>query len=226
MIRNGLLFCCALIWAADARAQAVVDERVWFVATFQESGSPETPWRWSIDAITRSRNGVSDLDTLTFRPTVIYALNSRSSLGGGYANVTSFPASGGALTEHRIHGQYVWSGPAAGGTLSLRTRIESRFHEGNSGPLGRFRQQVRFTHAFRKGSRLSWVAYDEFMVHLNNTTRSARGVEQNRAFAGVSLAASRATRIELGYLNQFQPGYRGAPDRINHVLSSALAVSF
>ena len=33
-------------------------------------------------------------------------------------------------------------------------------------------------------------------------------------------------RVEAGYLNQFLPGHRGAADRMNHVLSTVLAISF
>jgi hypothetical protein len=227
MIRRAFcFFCLVLAWAADARAQTVTDERVWFVLLLQENGSAESPWRWTFETLARSRDGVSDLDTLGLRPTIIYALDSHSAVGGGYAVVPGFPASGGTTIEQRVYGQYTWNGPIAGGTLALRTRVESRFIEDNSGPLGRFRQQVRFSHAVRKGSRLSVVAYDEFFVHVNNTTRTARGVDQNRAFAGISVNLPRSTRIETGYLNQFSPGHRGAPDRVNHVLSSALVVGF
>jgi len=223
MIRKVLFVCLVMTWAADARAQAVTDERVWFSASFQETGSPNSPWRWALEAFVRSREGVSDVDSAAVRPVVLYALTSHSLIGGGYA---IGPQSSATLLEQRVFGQYVWSGAVAGGTLTFRTRVESRFVESNSGPVGRYRQQVRFSHVIRKGSKLSLVGYDEFFVHLNDTTLYARGFDQNRAFGGVSAAATHSTRIELGYLNQFLPGHRGASDRLNHVLSGALVVSF
>ena len=226
MIRRVLFVCFLLTWAADARAQAIIDERVWFSASFLETGSASSPWRWALELFVRSREGVSEIDSAAVRPIVLYALTSHSLIGGGYAIGPQFPVSGGTLIEQRVFGQYVWTGAIAGGTLTFRTRMESRFIESNSGALGRFRQQVRFSHVVRKGSKLSLVAYDELLVHLNDTTRYARGVDQNRAFGGMSAAATPSTRVELGYLNQFLPGHRGASDRMNHILSGALVVSF
>jgi hypothetical protein len=226
MIRRVLLCGVVVFWSVEARAQTVTDERVWFGVTVQEAASSETPWRWTVETVGRSRDGVSDLDTFLVRPSLMYALTAHASLGGGYAFAPNFPATGGTIVEQRIFGQFIWTGTAAGGTLSMRTRMESRFIEGNSGPLGRLRQQVRFIHVVKQGSRVSVVAYDEFAVHVNSTTRSPRGVDQNRAFGGVSLAATRSLRVEGGYLNQFLPGHRGAPDRMNHILSSTVVVSF
>ena len=226
LTRIVLLVCVLLAPASIAHAQTVTDERVWFTLSLQEAGSPDSPWRWSVETVFRSRDGVSALDTFLLRPVVIYALNAHSSIGAGYGLAPFFPVSGGTTMEQRVFGQYLWSGGAAGGTLTLRSRMESRFIDGNSGALGRFRQQVRFSHAVRQGSRAALVAYDELSIHVNNTTRSPRGVDQNRAFGGVSLTATRSTRVEAGYMNQFFPGHRGAPDRMNHILSGTLVVSF
>lgn len=225
MIRTVLLVCLLVAVPIAAAAQTVTDERAWFNFTLQEGGSAGSPWRWTLESYIRSREGVSDLDLAGLRPTIFYAITPRSVLGGGYAIVASFPAGGGTTTEHRVYGQYQWTGSAAGGTLALRTRLEARMIEGNSGTQGRLRQQARFSHPIGR-SRVSFVAYDELFLHLNNTSRNARGVEQNRAYGGVAIAASRSARIEAGYVNQFYPGHRSAPDRMYHVLSSALVVSF
>ena len=226
MIRKLLFVCTVLLLATDARAQTVTDERVWFTLTLQEPGNAGSPWRWTYETYFRSRNGVEELDTMGLRPTLIYAVTPHWSVGGGYAFVPLFPVTGPNLIEHRPYGQFGWTTAAGGGTLSLRTRMEIRFVESNSGPAGRFRQQVRYTRAFRKGSRLSWGAYDEIFVHTNSTSRAARGVDSNRIYGGVAIAMPHALRVELGYLNQFSPGHRGALDRMYHILSSTLTVSF
>lgn len=226
MIRPILVVCCVLAWATDARAQTVTDERVWVAVVLQERGAPDSPWRWTLENFIRTRDGVDGVDVIAVRPILSYALTARSMVGGGYALARSFPAGGGPNVEQRIFGQYLWSGAAAGGTLTLRTRLEARFIEANSGVLGRLRQQVRFSHAVRKGSRISVVGYDELLLHLNDTSRNARGIDQNRVFAGVSVTARSATRVEMGYLNQFSPGHRGAPDKLNHILSGAVSVLF
>jgi len=204
----------------------MTDERVWFTVTLQEPGNAGSPWRWNFETYFRSREGVDELDSMGLRPTLIYAVTPHVSVGGGYAFVPLFPVTGPNLIENRPYGQFGWTTAVAGGTLSTRTRMEVRFVESNSGPAGRFRQQVRFTHVFRKGSRMSWSAYDELFVHTNSTTRAARGVDSNRAYGGLAVALPHGLRIESGYLNQFSPGHRGLPDRMYHILSSTLTVSF
>ena len=215
-----------LMCPAAAAAQTVTDERLWFVLTLQEQGSDATPWRWSGDMIVRGRDGASDLDTFSVRGTLIYAFNRHSSVGGGYTLAATYPVSGGTTIEHRWFGQYVVSGRPGGTSLSYRARLEARFIEGNSGEVTRLRNQIRASRPIRSGSRLSLVASDELFVHLNDTTRNARGVDQNRAFAGLGVAVGSGGRVEVGYLNQFSPGHRGAADRMNHILSTALVWGF
>jgi hypothetical protein len=226
MIRKLLFVCTFLLWATDARAQTVTDERAWFTLILQEPGNAGSPWRWSFETYFRSRDGVDDLDSMGLRPTLIYAVTSHSSVGGGYVLAPSFPLTGGTLIENRVYAHYGWSAATAGGTLALRTRVEVRFLESNNGTAGRLRQQVRFTHPFRKGSRVSWSAYDEVLVATNNTLRTARGLDSNRLYGGLAIAMPHSLRVDLGYLNQFIPGHRGALDRMNHILSSTLTVSF
>lgn len=209
-----------------ASAQAVTDERLWFMMTLQERGSDASPWRWSSDIIARGRDVASDLDTLSVRGTITYALGEQSSLGGGYVLAATYPVSGGTTVEHRWFGQYVASGRPGGTSLSYRARIEARFIEGNSGEVTRLRNQIRVSRPVRSGSRFSVVASDELFVHLHDTSRNAQGIDQNRAFAGIGVTLGRAGRIELGYLNQFSPGHRGAADRMNHILSTNLSIAF
>ena len=222
-----LLVGCVCAWPDPAAAQdTVTDERVWFTLNLQERGSPDSPWRWTFETVLRSRDGVNDLDTLTLRPTVIYNLDSHSSVGGGYAFVPLFSPSGGVIVEQRAYGQYGFTTGLAGGTFTYRMRLEARFIEGNSGALMRFRNQARYTRPIHRGSKVAWIAYDELLVHLNDTRLRPQGVDHNRIFGGLQIAAWPAGRVEAGYLNQFLPGHRGAADRMNHVLSTVLAISF
>jgi hypothetical protein len=213
--------------ASALHAQTVTDERVWFSLPVQgHIGSDESPWRWSMELIVRSRDGLDTLDTATVRPSVIYNVSSRASVGGGYANVTGFPPAGETLTEHRWFGNFTWTQPSASGTFALRTRLESRHIETNDGPIGRLRQQVRFSRPIHRGGRLAIVGADEILFHLNDTSRIAKGVEQNRVFAGISHALTPTMRLEMGYLNQYYPGHRGNNSRMNHVLATTVGLSF
>jgi hypothetical protein len=203
----------------------VTDARAWFIATATGRLAKASRWRWSADGIVRSRDGVSTLDVTSVRPTLLYDVTTHSSIGGGYVFVSNYPVTGGRTSEHRVFGIVSWTGAAAGGSLTLRTRLEDRLIEANSGALWRARPMARFSHPLRPNSRLAWVSYDELSLHLNTTTRFPRGVDQNRAFAGLSTTWSPRFRTEIGYLNQFVPGH-GAANKMNHVVSGSLTISF
>lgn len=230
---KGSMVCKAVIcllgllgFAVPAGAQTVTDERVWGTFIVQSPiGADSSKWRLSLESYFRSREGVDQLDTAAVRPVLLFTVDKHSSVGGGYATALTFPASGGVTVEHRYFEQYVWTGAMAGGTLSMRSRIEQRVIEGNSGVDHRFREQVRLTRPIKAGSKTAIVGYDEIFVHLNTTSRTPRGVDQNRVFAGVSQTFSKRCRIEIGYLNQFVPGH-GAADKMNHVIAGTWIVSF
>ena len=221
----GVLFLIALCTATRAGAQTVTDERIWFNLTLQDQGDAASPWHWSIEFIVRSRDVVEALDSAAVRPAISYNLTPRSTVGGGYLIGRTDPAVGRTLTEHRFFGQYAWRSPAAGGTVALRTRLEERVIVDDSSPVARLRQQVRYSRPISSGSKLAWVAYEELFVNLNGSNRYRRGVDHNRVYAGLSGALSSGLRVDFGYLNQFIPG-RAAPDRMNHILSGTLVVSF
>jgi hypothetical protein len=204
----------AILAAGTASAQTVTDARVWTSLTVQ--GRPAAgPWRWTMETILRTREGVSDIDTLVLRPAVGYAIGARTTISAGYAHSAAFLAAGGVSNEHRIFQQLLWQRSGAW-TIGLRTRFEQRFLEGNSGTSLRARQQIRISRPLASASRWTVVGWDEVSVHLNTTARFTQGVDQNRAFAGLGRTLSRQARIEVGYLNQFVVG--GDPNRVNHVL--------
>jgi hypothetical protein len=205
----------------SASAQTVTDERIWLGLIVQERSGTASPWRWTVESLLRTRDGAGTLDVIGLRPILGYDLTDRSTVSAGYAWSPSFPAAGGTSIEQRLFEQYIWSGRLQRYAVSSRSRLEQRFIEGNSGVLVRFRQQVRVSRPIRAGSRLSISVYDEFFVHLNDTTRAPRGIDQNRIFGGLGVAFSGAARLEAGYLNQFSPGH-GRAARMNHVLSAVM----
>jgi len=203
----------------------MVDQRVWWNVTAQERGATESPWRWYVELQGRMRDGVDALDQLLARPAIGYDLNARSSVWLGYGYTPAFPSAGGVVTENRAWQQYLWNGPAAGGTLASRSRLEERSIEGNEALAWRFRQQVRVTRAVSSGGRATAIVWDEVFVHLNATRRTGRGFDQNRVFGGIGLGLDSHARIEIGYMNQFINGH-GGPDRMHHILSGVLTLTF
>jgi len=203
----------------------VTDGRVWAGLVLQERSGTTSPWRWIVDVPVRTRDGVDAVDLTGVRPAIGYDLSSRSSVWAGYAIVGSFPASGGTIVEHRVFQQLLWARPLAGTLASLRTRLEQRSIEGNSGLSWRVRQQLRVSRPVQRGSRVFLVGWDEVFFHLNTTDRYTKGLDQNRFFAGLGRSLSGAVRFEVGYANQYSRS-RSGPNRMNHVLSAVLGAAF
>ena len=210
---------------SPAAAQVITDGRLWTNLSVQERQGTDSPWRWSGEFVLRTRDGVDDLDVLVLRGLLGFHLTSRSSSWMGFAVIPSFPVAGGTLWEKRLFEQYLWSGRGLGGSLALRTRLEQRWAETNSGLAWRVRQQVRYVRPFSPGSHYSLVATEEFIAHLNDTSRYDRGFDQNRAFGGISRTVNAKVRFEAGYLNQYQHSLTG-PGRLNHILSITTAIAF
>jgi hypothetical protein len=210
---------------SPAAAQVITDGRLWTNLSVQERPGTDSPWRWSGEFVLRTRDGVDDLDVLVWRGLVGYDLTDRSSAWMGFAVIPSFPVTGGTLIEKRLFEQYLWSGRGLGGTLALRTRLEQRWAEQNSGLAWRVRQQVRYVRPFTSGSHYALVATEEFIAHVNETARYDQGFDQNRVFGGISRTVNAKLRFEAGYLNQFQHSLVG-PNRLNHILSIATAMTF
>jgi Protein of unknown function (DUF2490) len=207
---------------APVAAQAIADGRTWWNATVQERAGTSSPWRWSFDVQARTRDGVEALDQLVVRPAVGFDLTNRSSVWLGYAYAAGFPPSGDVLHEHRAWQQYSWNRPVAGSQMTLRTRLEERAIEGDSGLAWRLRQQVRWSRPLPV-ARFSAIAWDEVFMHLNSTARTSSGPDQNRFFGGLGISLNPTARVEVGYLHQYANSLSGA-NRSNHVLSAVLNV--
>lgn len=212
-------------------AQTISDERVWLNVTFQERAGTESPWRWYMEVQGRTRDGVGEVDQFIARPAVGYDLTSRSSIWAGHGYTPSYLANGTAatgdvLTENRAWQQYLWAGPGLGSTLQWRTRLEQRAIEDNDGLAWRFRQFWRLTRQIHPGlGGLTFVVWDEVFVHLNDTTRTTSGFDQNRVFVGAGVGAWQGARVEVGYVNQ-AVHVAGGSDRRNHVLLAFLNATY
>ena len=223
------LLVCALalaVFAASAAADTITDGRAWFNITAQERAGTESPWRWYGEVQWRYRDGFSDVDQFIVRPAVAYDLTNRSSVWLGYAYVGTYPAAGGVVDENRAWQQYMWNGPALGGVIQSRTRLEQRSIEGNDHLSWRARTFARYQKTVAGPADLAVIVWDEVFVHMNDTRLTAQGLDQNRVFAGVGLTVARGARLEVGYLNQAVRIGRGAPNRMNHAVLSFLNLTY
>jgi Protein of unknown function (DUF2490) len=220
-----VLVVIGLLAAVPASGQVITDGRIWTGVGFQGRLAERSPWRWSLESQVRTRDGVHAVDVFLIRFWLGRDLTSRSNVGGGYTNSTTFPVIGEPLTEHRAFQQVVWTGRPGTASIAFRTRFEERFSEGNNEAAYRLRQQVRYTRPFTGHPRFALVAYEEVFVHTNETNRYGRGFDQNRVFGGVARTITPRVRLELGYLNQFINSRVGS-DRMNHILYAVANTTF
>jgi hypothetical protein len=219
------LLALAALSASVLTSPALADEQVWAAVSVQAPVAMNSRLLVSLDGHTRFRNGSKDLDNTMIRPALGWRVNPRLDLFMGYA-VTETQMAGPNRKEERLWQQAGYTladGPA--GRLTGRTRLEQRFREGGNDTGDRVRQMIRFTHPIAQ-SPFSLVASDELFVALNDTDWGQEaGIDQNRVFLGGGWQASKALRVELGYMNQYIRVADG-PDRTNHNLVLTTAFRF
>lgn len=179
-------------------------------------------WKWWFDGQMRFFEDNDGFGQSLFRPGVGYKLTDKMTVWSGYAWVHTEPNPAPDTEEHRIWEQITWSHKFDPTTLDLRSRFEQRFLETGDDTGLRFRQQVALRRPLGFAPNFTWVGWDEFFFHLNDTDWGAdAGFDQNRAFLGVGWKPSpeHTWRIETGYLNQFIDRSGGADNVDNHLLS-------
>lgn len=224
-LRCLLVLAVALGGYVQGRARTEDDGRVWLHANIQGT-LPWTDFGWFVEAQGRWREEGDALDQASVRPAVLYRLNPETTAWLGYAHVVNHPSGGETRDETRIWVQVVHTLPRLGAfTVQSRTRLERREFEGASDTGYRLRQQFRLSRPIPGHTRWSFVLSNEIHFGLADTDWGPRtGFDQNRFFVGVSGELTATTRIETGYLNQFQRGSR--VDRMNHVLATTLSTRF
>lgn len=213
----------ALLLASGAHTETIEDGRYWF--TLNANGKlPAENWRWSLDVRPRFRDEGRHFDQLLIVPVFTYQVSQKLSLGVGFDHVRNHFASRETLTENRIAPQLVYQFDAIGKLkLQSRTIFEARWREDGDDTAYRLRERLQASYPLNNS--LSVIAFDELMVHLNDTDWNVhRGMDQNRVFLGIGWKANQHAVIEAGYLNQFVN--TRTIDRENHVLSTTLKYNF
>jgi hypothetical protein len=230
------LFAPALLLGAalptrSATAQTQDDGGLWFAVLAQGRLAPEGSdfgrFRWWLDLHERQRDEGEHLDTIIVRPGLGYALGERVTAFAGYAWVIAEPRGRDEFGEHRIWEQLTWNLPVDGFTLQSRTRLEQRFLERGGETGHRLRQFVKATLPLTRDKDLYVSLWDEVFIDLDDTSWGQRaGLRQNRAFAGLGWFFDRRpdVALEVGYLQQWID--RGSEDRLNHILSINLLLTF
>ena len=189
-------------------------------------------WGVHLEGQWRRHDVATRWQQLFVRPALNYEVNKNFTLAAGYAYAKTyrygeFPTTA-SFPEHRTFQQAILKQSLGKLSISHRYRLEQRWLGEKIVPLpggppefarwryeNRFRYQLRFMHPI-KGA---WgvALYDEAFIAFGHNVAS-NVFDQNRAYAAVTHTLGKASRLEVGYLNQLIQQRNGRIFESNHTL--------
>ncbi|MFM9851508.1 MAG: DUF2490 domain-containing protein [Sphingomonadaceae bacterium] len=204
-----------------AHARPVEDTQLWTVLNV--SGPIKGNIVFAADGRFQIVDGVSRRGQTLIRGSIGVKVRPNLTLSAGYVYSEIDRVGAPNSKENRAFQQVSWTiGPALGGTLSSRTRLEERWFVGFPDTGWRLRQQLRLLAPLSK-TGASLILQSELFIHLNSIAAGPRaGFDQLRTLVGLSLPVTKKVVIEVGY----QPIYiKGATtDRLNHTIPVTLVI--
>ena len=211
--------------ATPAAAATVPENDTQFWAQASASVKLNDQWKLSQEVTTRisdNRNGLYEVEMVSM---VNYRIAKNVTLAAGYVRDPQYVEGDFSIMEQRAREQVTVDNLAkiAGGSVSVRMRLEQRWRENLDGTGWRARPFVKYSLPLRV--KVSLVLSSEPFVNLNKTAFQARdGLERVRNFAGFNVPLAKNLTAEVGYLNQH--GFvRNGPDTSDNVGSFSLSLS-
>ncbi len=132
-----------------------------------------------------------------------YRFDEHHSVHLGYAfQYARAPLAKVPTNENRAWQQYTFATPTPIGNLQLRSRLEQRTVNIDTGTSIRFRQMVKL--GYPLDAHWSLIGWDEFFANANSVNWGPiAGFDQNRVFVGVGYKFDATFRSEIGYMNQY-----------------------
>ena len=189
-------------------------------------------WGVHLEGQWRRHDVASRWQQLFVRPALNYEVNKNFTLAVGYAFAKTYrygdfptPAK---FPEHRFFQQAILKQTIGKWSISHRYRMEERFLgekivpiPGGPAHFVRWRYENRFRYQFRIAHPIKgpWgiALYDEPFIAFGHNVAS-NVFDQNRAYAAVTYTLGKASRIEVGYMNQLIQQRNGRIFESNHTL--------
>jgi hypothetical protein len=199
--------------------------RLWLQIGTQGNFQQDSKWLYFIEQHFRFFNPDNFYDQFVSRMALGYQLTPRVSLWQGYDFAPTYIAADNTIkTEQRSWQQLTWDlTKSTNAKISLRSRLEQRYFQGNSQWSMRLRE--RFYVSFPKAlfNKYTPIIFDEIFFNLNNTPWTNNDfVNQNRVFIGIGIPVFKNSQLAVGYLNQWV--LTNNNHRINHLLSLSLNI--
>ena len=175
-------------------------------------------WNLHHEVQYRNYNAIGDLEQLLLRTGIGYNLgenNNNVLLGYGYILSENYLDDSDVKEdthEHRIFQQFITRQNFGRVSLQHRYRFEQRFVESN------FRLRFRYFLSFNiflnnpTMADNTWYASVYNEIFLNNKDNV---FDRNRLYGGIGYRLNQTFRFELGYMNQFLPGF--SRDQMNMI---------
>lgn len=200
------------------------DTRLWQAVIAEGNISKDVRWYAELQA--RWKDDFKNFDQGFLRPALNFALTEKASFWLGYVYADTKTANGHTY-EDRWWQQFQYVSKYHDIIWLSRSRLEQRHLDSGDKASYRFRQQLRASWPLNGRSDLSYLVWDEAFWNINDTQWAGdSGFNQNRLFTGVMWKYTDASRLEIGYLNQYVNGSNGTSNQMNHVLSSFLFIGF
>lgn len=240
--RAACLAACTLLLGAaaePARAQASgwrsVDQQASWYGVFADQAIGDRVALW-FDGQWRRMGIGAEPQQLLIRPGLLLAVAPGVRVGAGYAWIATSPygeePGPTPLREHRIWQQLSLAHRAGGMDVAHRYRFEQRWIapviEGQSSEWA-FQQRARYLVRAQRsipglrlgGAPLLGFAWDEVFLSIGHADAAVR-LTQNRIGAGVAIPLDARRRVEVGYMNLWNPLAAAAVNEINHTLTLSL----
>lgn len=225
-LRRALFLLFPVMLASPALAQSDSDAQGWI--TLGASGKIADHVTLSAEAVGRFGDNADGLYEAEFGGSLGYDIGGGVTLSAGYTRVPGYADGHATKIEDRPR-QQVDFGIATfgGGALAGRARLEERFLDTGSDVGLRLRPSIKYTRPFHAGGKTALVISHESFVQLNTTDWGQRsGYSRMRNAIGVKTPIAARLTGELDYLNQYDFGFRGAPDTMAHVAALSITYGF
>jgi len=223
-LRFPLSLACMAAAALPSAALARDDGQIWIGGSAVVDLGKR--FRLSEEIVTRfsdDRGGLYEIESNTL---IGVRLAPKTTFWAGYTHSPSYSHGRFAAMEQRAREQLTVDGlPAGPGSLSLRLRMEQRWHDGVAGTGWRLRPYFKYSLPLRRGGHTALVFSHESFLNLNRTAfQSHTGEDRMRNAVAIATPLAKGVNAEIGYLNQH--GFvRGGPDTSDHVATLTLSLS-
>lgn len=200
-----------LLVTAPARAQQQ-DEQLWLQVNINLPVAEDV--RLTVENIGRFGDRSDGLYQTEFGGILGWRVAEGVEVGFGYRKVGFYNGSAGP-GENRLRQHVV----ATSGPVTMRLRVDERFHSEGEEVGFRVRPLLRYNHELRENGLALFASHESFYLPNSTSWGQRRGYERMRNLIGLAIPLGGLAAADIGYLNQYRPSRSGSRAQMDHALS-------